>query len=725
MKLALLALISMFLTGSLWSQTSQDYSVLMEAEAIESPLSIKLTWDDDANATAYFVYRKEVDALSFGAPIATLGAVTTYTDTDISEGEEYEYYVRKSATGYTGHGYTHSGVNVLMKAERGNALILVESMILDSLPQEIQQLEMDMMADGWKTAVKSVSSDTTVAHVKDIIENWSDEVLNEELVYLVGHVPVPYSGNLAPDAHNNHIGAWPSDVYYAELDGNWTDNGVNNTTASDPRNHNIPGDGKFDQSQLPNEADLMIGRVDFANMSVFSQDEIELTRRYLHRVHEYKSGNWDLPKKAIIDDNFGGFNGEAFAGNGWRNFSPLVGRNAINPSDYRATLDTAGHLFSYGCGGGSFTSANGIGNSTQLAGDSLLTGFTMLFGSYFGDWDRPNNFMRAALAQGRTMSISWAGRPHWHYQSFGLGYPLGYSARLTQNNEGAYFYSYGDQFVHIALLGDPTLRMEYPSPPFDLTIDTTEVYHINLSWTASEHPNLDGYNVYRKNVLDQWVLLNEGPISGLSYTDSCVIDKGWYTYQVKAVEKLENFSGSYWNTSLGLIDSIEVGADKYADGIGYFFEDFGSDPISGRFIAHSVSPYTTSIEWTAEGNVLTGDTVEYETSLAAGENFVYFGAFTNECSYSGFSQSITLNVEDRITEQDLTIYPNPVVSGQSIHIASNEGVMSASLFTLDGMLLATPTLNGNTLSLPILASGVYMVEIITEQKTTLNRLIVR
>ena len=55
-----------------------------------------------------------------------------------------------------------------------------------------------------------------------------------ESVFLLGHVPVPYSGQINPDGHSNHVGAWAADVYYGELDGNWTDVTVNNTSASRP-----------------------------------------------------------------------------------------------------------------------------------------------------------------------------------------------------------------------------------------------------------------------------------------------------------------------------------------------------------------------------------------------------------------------------------------------------------------------------------------------------------
>jgi hypothetical protein len=64
-----------------------------------------------------------------------------------------------------------------------------------------------------------------------------------------GHVPVPYSGNFNLDGHDYHFGAWPADVFYGDMDGVWTDSSVTQTIASDPRNWNVPGDGKFDMKR--------------------------------------------------------------------------------------------------------------------------------------------------------------------------------------------------------------------------------------------------------------------------------------------------------------------------------------------------------------------------------------------------------------------------------------------------------------------------------------------
>ena len=57
--------------------------------------------------------------------------------------------------------------------------------------------------------------------------------------------------------------------------------------------------------------------------------------------------------------------------------------------------------------------------------------FNMAFGSYFGDWDNKNNFLRAHLASGQGLTNVWAAIPNWYFHHMGMGDPIGYSATLT------------------------------------------------------------------------------------------------------------------------------------------------------------------------------------------------------------------------------------------------------------------------------------------------------
>lgn len=719
-------LILILFAGTTYGQSAASYAVHVQAAVETNPVSVKLTWNSDGNATAYNIYRKLPHEPTFGTSVVTLsGADTAYSDTSVEIGVEYEYQVRKSASGYNGYGYCNAGIEVRRESLERNALIIVESNLYSSLEAEVDQTMDDLAADGWMVEILDVSKDTSVSYVKELIEDHFTGLDGDGLIYIIGHVPVPYSGNLYPDAHTNHIGAWPADVFYAELDGTWTDQSVNNSSASDPRNHNVPGDGKLDESELPSDVDLMIGRVDFANLTVFSQDEIELTKRYLDRVHHYKQGEWTLEKRALIDDNFGGFNGEAFAANGWRNFSPLVGRDNVFPADYRSEMATNGYLFSYGCGGGTFTSAGGIGNSTQLATDSLLTGFTMLFGSYFGDWDRTNNFMRSALAQGRTMSISWAGRPNWAYHPMATGHCLGYSARISQNNEYLYWAGYGARFVHIALLGDPSLRMEYLKPASALTIDTLDTFHVELNWSASSETQIDGYFVFRSYDGGAFEPLNEQPESTTQFIDSCVSNHGVYTYLVKAVRLTESYSGSYWQESLGTSASIEIHTDKQPDGNGEFRENTGSEPLTGKFIAFDLNEWVSAVEWQAEGNVYSGLEVEYQPAAVFGSNFYYTVDFKNQCATKSLDKSIPMNVELAEKREGFKLFPNPAHEGQLLQIQSSEPIQSYQLIDASGRTILSKS-GSNQIQLPAkISAGIYVIRVESESHVSEQKLIIQ
>ena len=144
--------------------------------------------------------------------------------------------------------------------------------------------------------------------------------------------------------------------------------------------------------------------------------------------------------------------------------------SAIIETDFFNNMNTNSYKWSYGCGAGSYTGASGIGNTTDFANDSLLSVFMILFGSYFGDWDSQDNFLRAPLASGLTLTNCWAGRPNWYFHHMSLGENIGYSTVLSQNNASLYISGFGERYCTSALMGDPTLRLHTVAPPANLTI---------------------------------------------------------------------------------------------------------------------------------------------------------------------------------------------------------------------------------------------------------------
>ncbi|HLP12073.1 MAG TPA: T9SS type A sorting domain-containing protein, partial [Flavobacteriales bacterium] len=212
-------------------------------------------------------------------------------------------------------------------------------------------------------------------------------------------------------------------------------------------------------------------------------------------------------------------------------------------------------------GGGWYAGAGGIGSTANFPPDSLSTVFTMLFGSYFGDWDYSDAFLRAPLAQGNTLTNCWAGRPNWHFYTMGMGENIGYSARLTQNNTTLFYGStIGglNRMVTINLMGDPSLRMHYIEPPASLTAVADGATN-TLTWTPSSAGTEIGYNVYRRySDSTDFVKLNAALVTGTGFIDTTLPFAGTVYYYVKAVELKTTPSGAYYNESLAARDTAQT-----------------------------------------------------------------------------------------------------------------------------------------------------------------------
>ena len=453
-------------------------------------------------------------------------------------------------------GYIYSGIKLPPLESRGTMLLLIDDLFQESLATEIQRLKWDLIGDGWEVQTQYVPRTMSVTAVKEVIKSYNQSLENLNALFILGHVAVPYAGDIYPDTHTEHRGAWAADVYYAELDSAWTDDTVNRATAFFEYNHNVPGDGKFDQSYLMDEVDLQMGRVDFFNMPAFNLSEAALLKRYLDKNHQFRNQEYEVVRRALIDDNFGqAFNSPSSSA--WRNFAQLVGRENVQEIDYFSTLRNESYLWSFGCGSGSHISAEGIGNTNDFANDSLQTVFTLLFGSQFGDWDNVNNFLRAPLASGMTLTNAWAGsNPFWTLHHMAMGYPIGYATLQTQNsNDGVYIP--GPQLVHLALMGDPSLRLHPVKGVDSLSLSNWEE-GVLLNWAAVNDPQIEGYHIYRADsVYGKFVRINESPITINEYLDEAPI-YGKNVYMVRPMKLEESASGTYYNLGQGQIDSTEI-----------------------------------------------------------------------------------------------------------------------------------------------------------------------
>ena len=573
------------------------YAVQISATVQTKPAEITLNWEPDGfGANDYVVYRKLKDDTNWGSGIVLPGSVTTFSDTSVSVGAAYEYQIIKHAMGYTGYGYIYAGINAPLVDERGTVLLIVAADAV-SLVGELTRLQTDLTGDGWFVIRHDVSPDDNPASVKALILN--DYAANPErvqAVFLFGHVPILISGQLDYDSHGAR--PLPADGYYGDMTGNWS-------VELDPTNR---------PSYLPANVELMVGRVDMFDLPGLQSanpwpSETELLRRYLNKDHAWRHKLVAVPRRALMANRVGDFDGQAYAASGYRNFEPFVGPGNIIEADVSDTsppeqrwislATNSAWLWSYGCGGGQDDSISALGLhdiyndvwSSDIVDQDAKVVFSMFFGSHFGDWTRTDNILRSALAtQSLGLTACLAGIPHWFCHHMALGEPIGFAARLTMNNTDLYRNQSNalPRAVFINLLGDPTLRLDQVSPPSNVSASAVKGAAM-LSWSPSTDSVL-GYHVYRAASLEgPFVRLTGSPIRNQAFTDTTPFAASHRVYMVRAIGLQTNPSGTYFNPSQGVFVDADVTSSN------------APPPIT---LSLALEAGSMRLEWNSQSNVL-------------------------------------------------------------------------------------------------------------------------
>jgi hypothetical protein len=555
MKLKITFLFLLVTTALTYGQTTKDLTVQAWVETNEAAPSITINWKKVSNnVTSYDIYRKSKDASAWGTIVDSCSAHDTmWTDTNITIGSTYEYRIQKmNGAVELGVTYILSGIRMPIIHNRGSLLVISEQTLTDSIPNEINSYLKDLAGDGWNVEMYIVSKTDSIQKIKRLIKNYNLAIGNLKTVIIIGHVPVPYSGNYSPDGHSDHAGCWPTDAYYVLDYEQWLDEEINYSGIARNENINMPGDGKWDNNILPAKVNFYTGRIDLSNMPAFSKNEAQLTKQYFNKNHKYRLNKTAISSKGVIEDNFTTLQG-AYSSAAWRSFSVMLGPDNIEEGDYLTKCQSQNLLFGFGAGAGTYNSCAGIATTDSFKNKKGAI-FNMFFGSYFGDWDNSNNFLRAPLASPENgLTVAWSGRPYWQNHPLALGEPMGYCALLTQNNQGIYKDNSFGKTVHMGLMGDPTLRLNYFCPPDSLTANLeANNTTVQLQWKASSDSDVIGYFIYRsQNIFSNNIPLNTTPITELTFTDAGAME-GTNYYLVKALKLSVTPSGSYYNLSQGV-----------------------------------------------------------------------------------------------------------------------------------------------------------------------------
>jgi len=537
---------------TVFAQAPWNGTLMLWAETKENPPVIRLKWSaPPAEVTGYTLHRKERDAAIWGEAIATLDAgARAYRDTNVEIGKTYEYrLVSMKGFLFAGNEYLWAGIRVPPVENRGKIVLLVEAEIVDELRNELETLRRDLIGDGWSVLRRDVSRNATPQEARQLVlDAYGADPGNVKAVFLLGRLPVFDSGsdNIAPDMHKDQFGKWPADAYYGYMS-DWTDSSVNT---------------------IPGPVALQVGRADFDGMPAFQKSAVELLRQYLNKNHRYRTGKMTTQKDCLIDDVFKSAGGEAFSRTIYRTCSAIWGENASITDNYPEIQ----HSYTWGSytGPGGRTSVTSVTGTplttTAIAGwsENVGTIFSIAFGSYFGKWDHPDNLLRAFLATpNHGLASMWSGRPLWYLHHMALGETIGYSARLTMNNgagNSATYMPLGTfaRGTHIALMGDPTLRMFPVLPASNLRAEDVDG-KVKLKWDASRDKKATEYYIYGAH--DEG-----GPYVRLAATGKTAWIDGagmpYSHYMVRAKKLTKTASGSYYNLSQGVFAVTGANAQR-------------------------------------------------------------------------------------------------------------------------------------------------------------------
>ena len=573
----------------------KDFAIHLTAKIDSSNnYKIELNWQHDPQAIYYTVYRKGLNDKKFELVHEIDDNVDSFVDSSINFQKDriYEYKVDKygewlnpnsnKEEDFMGWGYISVGIEYQQKQIFDKILLLVDEFIYGQLESEINAFKKDLIADRWDVLIKTVPREENfdfekVSQTKELVLNVYETNPDLRTILVLGRVPIPFSGFYTPDGHApDNRGAWPCDSYYADVDGIWSDDTISAFVPNFEWHTNTKGDGKFDNNFIPSDIEFEIARIDFFDLPFFEDDEITLFRKYFQKNSEQRHGRIDHPKEAIIDDGFEFAHNEMFASSPWMNFSAILGRESISYNiGMRSVLQERKFMLTSAIASGAISNIYLRAYAPDYAENNQYGIIGQFFGSYAIEWFTTNNMLRSALAsQPSFLASYWGCRPYWYLHHMGLGKTIGYSYKLSHNNEGLYESNQDEDHlrqVHVTLQGDPTLRLFRNPPPQNVVAfynPNAEPDRVRISWDRNS-PN-EKYFVYYSEHLDStFRRLNTFPINDNEFFHFGVEQEAGHWFVSSLL--LENVnSGSFWNESIGswadVVSSIdEILFESYYD----------------------------------------------------------------------------------------------------------------------------------------------------------------
>jgi hypothetical protein len=601
--------------------------------------------DSAANTTEpLFVYRRPYGTFTWSLVASNIPAGTgRWTDVNVSKGQRWEYQVKRqntwvySQTNYNATGYTLGALAYDNANTKGRMILLVASDVVNTHPSKYNLLKEEITGDGWYIQELIVpratnwDSGVDVVNIKNqLLGIYNNAPANDKpkLLFILGHVPLPRAGSTsvtAPDEHDENKGARGCDAYYADIDGNYTDNASFNPGGLvTPLAINQPNDYKWDQDFFPSDVEMGFGRVDFADLTDLSTPELTMMGNYLDRLSNHKN--------VVSGFNMGNKSGFYF------------GYDNSNDGSYRSlpNISGAANVFQnyVGSNHNQFVQNNGpfqiymqnlsvpsisdwqtFGmNATVYSSDQSYWGF--------GDVPQSGIYSRIRSLLGvpsKCLITFWTTTGINIFHQACSGEPLGLSMRTIMNHNTANQYlekasqSYDEpdwwNRTHFAFYGDPSLNLYQIAPPSNPTVTVIGGLP-TLQWTNSADPQVIGYHVFEStSKLGVYTRITSAPLAGSAFTLPNYQVNKWY--MVKAVKYLESGCGQFFHSSIGKFAQGLVNVTNIAEQRLTEFKVYPNPVVDGRLAVTSNQPMRIIQLFSIDGRLLSEIKLNgiYETEL--------------------------------------------------------------------------------------------------------------
>lgn len=661
-----------------WYPEGQRTCLTSTTVNLETP-SVTVNLLDYADNTSHTtdIYRRAYGDTIWTSVVSDLSAGTvSWTDTNVSVGETWEYKVERPDTWYystydstyNAIGYTSATLLRDNTGYQGQMILLVASDVATSLTTKVNRLKQELAVDGWLVHSLVITKATSWSPTSDVITirgqvqdiyNAAPENDKPKLLFILGHIPMPRSGigDLpAPDGHTSNKGARGCDAYYADINGVWTDDSTYDGVTDGVHysvQTNYPNDYRWDQSQIPSDVEMMFGRVDFEDIILSPYTEMELYERYLDKLSSYKNvySGWDMGQRSAYHLSYMYRTNEST----WRSLPNISGSENVYEEPYTTLYEEPNYP--------QWVSENGpfimymqnqtVPDTTEWNDYGMNAAIYTGCQSHFGypdvpmesgyDWglirtllagfDNTKNvvniytttslnlFHRAAVG----LSIGEALKPVMNL-NYSNKYETLEKPEQAQDDRRYWGRSY------FSIVGDPTVRLYQVAPVTNESL--TQVSNLGrFSWTASTSPVI-GYNVYKADSLyGKYEKLNSSLITSTSYDYNPIIEGDYYL--IKAVEQDTSGSGIFLISSLGtpIEATFSVSDTTPAYYISY---SEGSDSNDGRSAATPWQTFTNLNSLALlpgdsvllkRGDVWRSSITLNESGEEGVENYIHIGAY--------------------------------------------------------------------------------------------------